>query len=574
MRCVTIVFMNWRIKEKIDKTISGKNLHTVIEQILLHRGIDTADAVDAFFSPEYDRDLHDPLLFNDMHKVVERVKRAVANHEKCGIFGDHDADGVSSATILSEGLEQLGLDVEVYIPDKITEGHGINRTAIDDFATKGVTLFFTVDCGTSNSEEVAYACEQGMDVIITDHHHAPEVLPDAYAIINPQVSGEQYPFKLLSGTAVAFKVVQALYEKMLPEKVEQLKWLLDVVCVGTVADCMPLVGENRVLVKYGLIVLSKTRRIGYQELIATGNVTITPHNVPSAHTVAFQIAPRINAAGRMSHAKHAYALMRETKKDVARALSQDIENQNIQRRQLVDNITREVEKIVEAQWRDRSCIIIASSEYPVGVVGIVAGRIAEKYQKPTGIFAQMGDEGRGSFRSVDGVHIVDVLTHCASHLKKYGGHEKAAGATIAHENIDAFADAADAYVKALSVDISEPLLWADAEIALTDVTHEMMHAVKKCEPFGEGNEEPIFCLREVIVDAVRMVGNGQRHMKLRVQSGDGTHAIDGIGFGLGETHPDLRVGEKVTVYAHIQENEWMGNVSVQLNIIDIIRECR
>ncbi|PID52434.1 MAG: single-stranded-DNA-specific exonuclease RecJ [Candidatus Moraniibacteriota bacterium] len=563
--------MNWHIKEKIDKKINGKELYQVIEQIFLQRGIKTAEDVDKFLSPDYEKDLHDPFLFNDMEKVVQRVYEAVSIGERVGIFGDHDADGVSSATVLAEGLEALGLDVEVYIPDKITEGHGINATAIDLFKKEKVSLLFSVDCGTSNVNEVAYAVSCGMDVIITDHHHAPEVLPNAYAIINPQVIGEKYPFKELSGTAVAFKVVQALHSIFLPEEMDKLKWMLDVVCVGTVADCMPLVGENRVFVKYGLIVLSKTRRKGYQELIKTGNLAITEQKVPSVHMVAFQIAPRINAAGRMTHAKHAYALMREQKYENARKLSQDIEQQNIQRRQLVDKITHEAEKIVEEEQRDRSFIVIASEEYPVGIVGIVAGRIAEKYQKPTGVFSKIGDEGRGSFRSVDGVHIVDVLTACSMHLNKYGGHEKAAGATIDNKKLDDFAQAADAYVKELSIDLSaEPVLWADGEIELSEVNHELLYFLQKCEPFGEGNEEPVFCIRDVIVDSVRMVGNGDEHIKLRVSSRDEQYAVDGIGFGLGKKCSEIVVGDVITVYAHIQENEWMGNVSVQLNIIDIV----
>ena len=562
--------MNWHIKEKIEKQINGQDLHSVIEQILLQRGIETPEEVEKFFAPDYQRDLHDPFLFADMQKVVDRVGDAMDSGEIIGIFGDHDADGVSSATVLAEGLEELGLDVEVYIPDKISEGHGINQTAIDLFEKAGVTLFFTVDCGTSNVDEVAQVSACGMDVIITDHHQAPENLPDAYAIINPQVHGEKYPFKELSGTAVAFKVVQALHTTFLPDDAEKLKWLLDVVCVGTVADCMPLVGENRVLVKYGLIVLAKTRRTGYQELIATGNIAITEDKIPSAYTIAFQIAPRINAAGRMSHAKHAYALMREQKNDVAKKLSEDIEKQNVQRRQIVDKITREVEKIVKKEWADRSFIVIASEEYPVGVVGIIAGRIAEKYQKPTGIFSLIDGEGRGSFRSVDGVHIVDVLDTCSQHLKKYGGHEKAAGATIDSSLIDVFAEAADAHVKKITQNIpSEICLWADAEIGLSDVDHDVLNVLKKCEPFGEGNEEPIFCIKDVTVDSVRMVGNGERHMKLCVRSADGQYAVDGIGFGLGKKYPEISAGDIITVYAHIQENEWMGNVSVQLHVLDI-----
>ncbi|PID51611.1 MAG: single-stranded-DNA-specific exonuclease RecJ, partial [Candidatus Moraniibacteriota bacterium] len=400
----------------------------------------TKKDVDDFFASDYDKNLHDPFLFSAMHRVVERVQQAKEKGEKIGIFGDHDADGVSSATVLAEGLEELGFSVSVYIPDKMTEGHGINTTAIDQFVQEGVTLLFSVDCGTSNVDAVAYANDKKIDVIITDHHHAPEVLPDAFAIINPQLPRETYPFKELSGTAVAFKVVQALFTACAPERVEQLKWLLDVVCVGTIADCMPLFGENRVLVKYGLIVLSKTRRKGYQKLISVGNIPINRWSVPTADVIAFQIAPRINAAGRMSHAKHAYALLREKDDTRATKKAQDIEKQNRDRQRLVAKIVQDVEDVIRTQQLDNNAFIVASSkDYPIGIVGIVAGRIAEKYQKPTGIFTEDGDMARGSFRSVDGVHVVDVLQSCEKYLDKYGGHEKAAGATLKTKHLPDFA---------------------------------------------------------------------------------------------------------------------------------------
>lgn len=564
--------MRWKIKKRINKKVEIQSLHPAIEQLLLQRNLVDKKSIEEFFSPDYDRGLHDPYLFKDMERVVERVKKAIEKKEKIGIFGDHDADGVSSATILSEGLEKLGLSVDVYIPNKLTEGHGLNVTAIELFSKKGITLLFSVDCGTSNVSAVDIANSKGLDVIITDHHHAPDMLPHAYAIINPQIPDELYPFKDLSGTAAAFKVVQALYTTLLPQEIDQLKWILDVVCVGTIADCMPLVGENRILVKYGLIVLSKTRRIGYQELIAAGNISITENKIPSAHLVAFQIAPRINAAGRMSHAKHAYALMREKDSNKASKQALIIEDQNIQRRRIVDQISRKVEKIVEQEWMNRSFITIASEEYPVGIVGIVAGRIAEKYKKPTGIFSQKNNEGRGSFRSVDGVHIVEVLENCSEYLKKYGGHEKAAGAIIDIDHLAAFAKAADTYTKMVTKNAQPNFMcYADSEIDLSDIDQKFLDVLKKFEPFGENNEEPIFCIRDVIVDAVRIVGNGSKHMKLSLTTSNTNKKVDAIAFGLGATHPDLAPGEMIDVFAHIQENEWMGSVNVQCNIIDIKR---
>lgn len=562
--------MQWEIRQSINARIPDTDLHPVITQLLLQRDIATKQDVENFFAPDYTTDLHDPFLFVAMNKVVERVTRAREVNEIIGIFGDHDADGVSSATVLAEGLEQIGCTVHVYIPDKITEGHGLNTNALDFFVEKNVSLVFTVDCGTSNIDPVADANSRAIDVIITDHHHAPDVLPQAYAIINPQIAGSGYPFTELSGTAVAFKVVQALHSVLFPENLPQLKWLLDVVCVGTIADCMALVGENRTLVAYGLKVLSKTRRIGYQELISVGNIAIVPNKIPKSDTVAFHIAPRINAPGRMSHAKNAYALMRATDQVQAQKYAQMIEAQNIERRRLVDTFTRDVEKIVQKDFQDKSFIVIASRDYPVGIVGIIAGQIAEKYHKPTGIFTQFDTESRGSFRSVDGVHIVNVLDHCSDYLLKYGGHEKAAGASIKNDKIVDFARAADLYTRELlhGKDIAMVRV-ADSSIDLADVDHDFLATLKKFAPFGQKNEEPIFYVKDVIIDQLRMVGSGAKHMKIRVTQEGMRHSVDGIGFGLGVTHGDLVVGDRVDVIAHIQENEWMGNVSVQLNIIDV-----
>ncbi len=566
---VQYVDMKWNIKDKKEGKIQNVTLHPIIEQLLLQKEITTKDAVEDFFAPNYD-DLHDPFLFQDMERVIERVKKAISNQEIIGIFGDHDADGVSSATVLADGLEMLGLNVDVYIPDKITEGHGINKTAIDEFASMGITLMFSVDCGTSNVDEVVYANSKDIDVIITDHHHAPEMLPDAYAIINPQLPGETYPFKYLSGTAVAFKVIQALFSKIFPEKTGQLKWFLDVVCVGTVADCMPLVDENRILVKYGLIVLSKTKRLGYQEMINVGGIAINQLSVPSANTVAFQMAPRINAAGRMSHAKYAFELMRETDRTLATEQAQILEQQNLDRREITEQLTTEVEKIVEKSHKDKSFILISGTDYPVGIVGIIAGRIAEKYSKPTGIFTEYEDESRGSFRSVDGVHIIDVLNDCSEYLEKFGGHAQAAGAAIKNENFDKFCEAANTCVaQHVGNNIISPGIDVDCEILIEDVSREVSTQLQKLEPFGEKNEEPIFVVRNLVVADIRAIGSDKKHLKMKLTSQNGGVAYDAIAFGRGYMTETIAVNCVIDIAAHIQENEWMGNTSVQFNIVDL-----
>ena len=560
--------MQWKIKKIIRGNIPNVQLHPIVEQLLLQRGVMTSESVEQFLHPRYDTGVHDPFLFRDMERVVVRIKQAINDGQCIGIFGDHDADGVSSAALLSEGLELLGATVVVYIPDKITEGHGINADAIDLFVSESVQLMISVDCGTSSYDAVDYAREKGIDVIITDHHHAPDILPQAYAIINPQLKEETYPFRDLSGTAVAFKVVQAIFMHMAPDRVEQLKWLLDVVSVGTIADCMPLVGENRTLVTYGLIVLGKTRRIGYQQICHVGKFCAKMDQI-RADTVAYHIAPRINAAGRMRHAKHAYELLREKKVDEAHKKALKIEEFNDERKKITDQITRRVEKIVEKNHRDSACIIVAHEEYPVGIIGIVAGRIAEKFKKPTGIFTRFVMESRGSFRSFDGVHIVDVLHACEEYIVKFGGHEKAAGATITHEKFDAFVERINACVMQMLDAIPKPYVDVDMEIDLSDVSIDLARMLIMLEPFGEGNTEPLFVMRDVSVVDMRPVGSTGTHMKVILTDKNKSVRMDAIGFSISERFKSIACGDVIDILAHVQINVWNGRESVQLRLIDV-----
>lgn len=562
--------MQWKIKtQKIqdDKKVS---IHPIIDQLLSQRGI-SDDMMESFLVPNYDKDLHDPFLFRDMERAIVRIYEAILKKETIGIFGDHDADGVSSAVLLAEGLEALGANVSVYIPDKITEGHGINVDAIDQFVNEDVRVMISVDCGTSSYDAVDYAKQKNIDVIITDHHHAPENLPQAYAIINPKIKKETYPFAELSGTSVAFKVLQALYMRYAPDREAQLKWFLDVVCVGTIADCVPLIGENRTLVSYGLMVLNKTRRVGYKEICAVGQFCKNAEEI-RAETVAFHLAPRINAAGRMVHAKHAYDLLRETDVSKARDKAIFIEELNEKRKHVTDKITRHVEKIVDQEQRGRSFIIVAGDDYPVGIIGIVAGRIAEKYRKPTGIFTRFDTESRGSFRSANGVHVVDALHACEKHIMKFGGHEKAAGATVRHEDFDLFSQKINEHVANILEEMPAPYISADMEISLSDVTLELTDLITALEPFGEGNAEPVFVIRDVIVADVRMVGSTGAHVKM--VCADPCKArlrIDAIGFFMKEKFQDIIQNDCVDIIARIQKNEWNGQVSVQLHLLDIAK---
>lgn len=559
--------MEWDVKKQIMGSISGVDMHPMVEQLLLQREITTPDAVEAFLHPHYETHTHDPYLFVEMPKVVTRIGTARSNNEIVGIFGDHDVDGVSGATVLADGLEALGINIRVYIPDKHSEGHGINIKAVDEFQDAGVTLMISVDCGMSNVDEVAYARKKGIETIIIDHHLVPKIIPDAVAVINPQMPESGYPFKYLCGTGCAFKVVQALYHEFLPEDVDQLKWMLDIVSVGTVADCMPLLGENRTLVKYGLLVLAKTRRIGYQQMIAVGRMPIDENRLPTSTTIAFHIAPRINAAGRMAHARDAYELLREKDADRAYERAQDIEDKNIARRKITERITKEVTAIVARDFADAHFIFVADEDYPVGIVGIIAGRIADTFGKPTGIFHIDGDEARGSFRTPKHVNIVDVLNESSDHLEKFGGHAAAAGATVKVENIENFVRTANTSIqKMLGAVPPEKKVMADLLVRAKDIDIDLLHDLRKFEPFGQENPEPLFHITGLVVSDVRAIGKNNKHLKLKVETPDAPKMFDVIGFSKGEDAKLLPPGTAIELMAHIQENEWMGNVSIQFNM--------
>lgn len=559
----------WKIKEESKFSIDGLKVKPIVGQLLFQRGIRDKKQAEQFLNPDYERDLHDPFLFYDMNKVINRLDIAVKNKEKIGVFGDHDVDGVSSATLMVEILEKLDLEVEVYIPDKLTESHGINKKAIDQFSENSVTLMISVDCGISNREEVEYAKEKNIETIITDHHHAPDNIPEALAIINPKMKKSGYPFAGLCGTGVVFKVVQAIYQKFFPEEIEQLKWILDIVGVGTVADCMPLLGENRTLVKYGLIVLSKTKRIGYQEMINIGRMPISDGKIPTAETIAFHIAPRINAAGRMSHAREAYDLLRENNSLKASERAKSIEKKNVERQKITDKITKEVEKIVESDFSDKPFIFLVAEHYPVGIVGIIAGRIADKYGKPTGIFTQEEKESRGSFRSVQGVHILEAIKESAHLLNHFGGHTQAAGAVISNDNLDDFHQAMQESVGRQIKDFNQEMVKEiDLEISSSDITFELVNEIKKFEPFGEGNPEPKFLIRNLRLQEVRGVGTNKKHLKLKLVD-ESSQIFDAIGFNLGDRKNGLVIGSSVDIVCNIDENEWQGNLSIQFKLIDI-----
>lgn len=564
----------WKVKDSSAAAINSSfaKCHPLILKLLVNRGITDPLEVENFFNLDYDRDVLDPFLFNEMEKAVKRIREAKEKGEKIAIYGDYDADGVTATVLLSEALESLGFsEIIVYIPNRQLEGYGINISAIEYLHKKEVKLIITVDCGITNISEVERARELGIEVIITDHHHVLCEIPKALAIISAKTKESKYISKDLSGVGVAFKLAQALYQKMNPGKIDQLKWLLDLVAIGTIADCVSLKGENRALVKYGLIVLSKTKRIGLQEMFKVGRIGIDENNPPDTHKVAFLVAPRVNASGRMDHASVAYKLMMEKDRVMARDMALEVEAKNQERQKLTAEITRQVRVVAERDFKDKKMIFAYNEHWPIGVLGLVAGRITDEFHKPAVILQKQEKEFAGSLRSIPEVNIIRSLEQCAELLIKFGGHSQAAGVKLSAENLDVFQERFSGIVeeKLFGVELS-PVIEIDAEISSSDISWDLCEAIKKMEPFGEGNKEPVFLISRMKICEAKMVGNGTKHLKLSLTSPDNNPKIfDSIGFGMGEKFQHLKKNDMVDIVCMLNEDEWNGNRKIQLKLIDL-----
>ncbi len=564
---------NWKVlsSEKREERIFPE-LEKITERVLINRGIETKEQKESFLSPDYETDLHDPFLLSDIDKAVDRVLEARKKEEKVCVFGDYDADGVTSSVVLKDIFDQLEIENFCYIPERNKEGYGINKEAIDCIQKQGADLIVTIDCGVSNFEEVEYAKELGIDVVITDHHHVPPKLPNAVAVVNPKKRGDKYPEKELAGVGIAFKFVQALTSKVEDFDKEQLKWLLDLVAIGTIADCVPLFGENRTLVKFGLIVLSKTRRVGLKQLFHVGRIPIDERKIPTSHQVGFQIAPRINAAGRIDHANLAYNLLcsKKAEEAQARVLALEIEDKNKHRQNVTKEIAREIGERMLEKKETPKIIIESSPHWSLGVVGLAAGQVQNKYNRPTFLLEEGEETFRGSGRSNSKFNLIETLEKHGDLFVKYGGHSKAAGLEIKKERLPEFKKAIADELKDLSEEDLIEETEIDQKIKISEINEKLLSELNLLEPFGHGNKKPIFLSEGVIVESLRLVGNGEKHLKLMLQdSEDKTKKIDAIGFGLVDDNQELKVGDKINAIYNLEENIWNGNKNAQAVIVDL-----
>lgn len=568
----------WTVLPKMSEEFKNSfpEIKPVVLQLLCNRKILTQGEIDEFLYPDYGRDAHDPFLFCDMEKAVKRILNAIAKKEKICVYGDYDADGVCATVLLSQTVEILGAKPEVYIPFREKEGYGMNMGAVQEIIERGAKLVITVDCGISNEKEIQELKDKNIDVIVTDHHNPPDKLPGAYAIINPKVRGELYPTTEICGTAVAYKVAQALFSDQsrigfaqtihFPVKGYE-KWSLDLVAIGTVTDMMILRGESRTLLKYGLIVLNKTRRIGLKALIRVAGIQ---ENSIDPHVIGFQIGPRLNAAGRMGHASTSYELLITKDDATATRLADELNRKNQERQKVTETMFREA--VVQAEEQKNNFIIVAYGPlWSPSLVGLVAGKIMEEYHRPVIVMGKNKD-GKvvGSGRSIENFNITKALEHCREFFFRFGGHSQACGFTLQDEkNLESFKNKILEYAKTVlqGGDVT-PEVFIDLEAELGELSWEAMEAFELFQPFGQGNEKPRVILKNCAVISLQAVGQNGKHLKGNLGDKNGARRSF-IGFSLAHWQEKLKPGDAVDIVCEPLINEWNGNREIQLKIIDI-----
>lgn len=577
--------MKWQVKPKAPGAFLKQfpEFSPLIAQLFYNRGLKTQKQIDEFFNPDYETDLHSPFLLKDMDKTVNRILKAIEQKEKILIYGDYDADGVCATAILFLTFKSLGVkNPEIYIPDRKKEKYGLNEQAIRNFAKKGINLIITVDCGSSDFEEIKLAQSLGIDVVVTDHHELRKRPSKVIALINPWQRGDEYPFKNLSGAGVAYKLAQALLlKKGDPQNFK--KWLLDLAAIATVADVEPIIGENRTIVKYGLGVLAQTRWLGLEALMKTAklNPEIVQHSINgeaplanlNTYTLGFILGPRLNAAGRMNHANTAFNLLIADDMEKAKILAQEINQNNLDRQALTDKIIQEIEMRLNSQDEIPKLIFEGNPAWPAGIVGLAAGRIAEKYQRPTVIYQENEETVRASCRSIHQFDLMGMLNQCADYFSGFGGRKGTGGFRMEKEKLndlrDSFIEIAEKELDGLEL---TPFLDIDAELSAKDINWDNYDVIQRFAPFGRLNPEPRFLLKGAELVDYRTVGNGSKHLKLEMivfDNASGARKFNAIAFGMGDKRGGLKKGDLIDVVFELIANEWNNSRNLEIKIVDL-----
>ena len=563
--------MRWSLLNPDQNTVSSvkKAFRTseVIARVLANRNILNPNLAHPFFTPNLNM-LHNPYLMQDMDKAVERVLKNIKSGKPIMVFGDYDVDGTTGAAALYLAFQKFGADVTYYIPDREKEGYGLSYHGIEVAKDIGIDLIITCDCGINAFVQVDFANEQNIDIIITDHHTTDTELPKAHAILNPKREDCEYPFKGLCGGGVAFKLITAIGNELnIP--LTDYEEIIPLITLGTAADVVPIKDENRVIVHHGLNILENLEKPGLKTLLELAGLK----GHISVGQLVFSIAPRINAAGRIGDANRAVELLVTDDQDKARLLAKELDNEN-KRRQIIQQavVDEALLKVnAEADLKNENALVLANAGWHPGVVGIVASKIKEEFNRPTIIIALENGSGKGSARSVAGFDLYEALTACKTHLDDYGGHPMAAGLTLSNKKLEDFKKAFINFAnERLTEENLQATLTLDSEIALQDITPRFMEFLDKLSPYGPGNMRPKFAIRNAeIAGAPKVIGKTGEHIRFKIRQG--LKSYPAVGFGLSNKYEMLITGQPVDIACVVETNEWQGNTSIQMNVRDIKR---
>ena len=549
----------WQFAPQVEdadftKIAKKAGLGPEVARLLFERGIQDQESLKKFLEPSLE-DLYDPYLLHDMEKAVERIRRAIEDGKNILIYGDYDADGMTSASIIKESLEQLGAECRVYLPNRFTDGYGPNASVYKYFIEQeGISLIVTVDNGVAGHEAIELAQSMGVDVIVTDHHSMPETLPDAYAIIHPEHPDANYPFKHLAGCGVAFKLACALLEEVQVE-------LLDLVAIGTIADMVSLTDENRILVQYGLEMLGHTQRIGLQEMLDMAGISA---NEVTDETVGFQIAPRLNALGRLDDPNPAIDLLTGFDDEEAHEIALMIHQKNEERKEIVQSIYEEAKTMVNPEKKVQ---VLAKEGWNPGVLGIVAGRLLEELGQTVIVLNIEDGRAKGSARSVEAVDIFEALDPHRDLFIAFGGHAGAAGMTLEVENLEALSQVLENYILETGIDLSgKKTLNLDEELDLETLNLEMLKNFERLAPFGMDNQKPIFYIRDFHVESARTMGAGNAHLTLKISKGEASFEV--VAFGQGRWVTEFAQTKNLELAVKLSVNQWNGQTALQLMMVD------
>lgn len=546
-------------EELVDKIARKYSISKLIARILVKRNIIEDEKINVFLNPTR-KDFYNPFLMPDMEKAVDRIIKAIENNEKIMIFGDYDVDGITSITVLKKFLLDRNANVSQYIPNRLFEGYGLNKDAIAKIAEDKFDLMITVDCGISGVEEVEYANSLGIETIVTDHHEPGEILPNAIAVVDAKRKDNVYPFNQLAGVGVVFKLIQAISQRLNLEEKEYLKYL-DLVCVGTISDIVPLVDENRVIAKLGLKLVEVTKNIGLKTLLE-----VSGYKQIDSTTISFGIAPRINACGRMGHEQEALKLFLTEDANEAKEIALRLNEYNKERQEIEKRIFEEAVQEIENTDKEKDVIVLGKENWHHGVIGIVSSKITDLYFKPSILICFEEKVGKGSGRSIPGFDLYEALSNCNNHISRFGGHSMAVGITVEKDEFEDFKKDFEEYAQNSNIRDIIPIIEIDETVNLKDINIRDIAELKLLEPFGEANKTPLFLCKNLKIHSIRALSEG-KHLKLSLR--DDNFWLDAIGFNQGHLTEEYRIGDKVDVVGTLEINQYNGRQSIQINLKDI-----